>query len=178
MLIAARARRWPARWLLPALGIALAIAYAGAVRVEATVAGTQAARTVLERLTPLDRVVRINWQGDVTPAVQAQATQTLRAAGLAQPTQVLLLNPVRLSGEVVRPAAITPLGAWAAPADVGPCRPAACPMRLVDARLRHSTLSTFGVRIPVVGPVAARLGRGARIRPGAERRAAARAPER
>jgi hypothetical protein len=151
MLIAAQARRWPARWLLPALGIALAAGFAGTVRIEATVAATQSARTVLDRLGPLDRVVRVNWPGEVTPAVRSRALAALHGARLGPVSQVLVLGPVRLNGEVVRPAAITPLAAWAAPAPPDLCAPSACPMRLVDGALRHMTLTTFGVRIVVRG---------------------------
>ena len=43
-LAAARARRRPRRWLLPALGIALPTVFAGAVAVTGAVAGDQAAR--------------------------------------------------------------------------------------------------------------------------------------
>ncbi|HSO97611.1 MAG TPA: hypothetical protein VLP43_01560 [Solirubrobacteraceae bacterium] len=151
MLIAAQARRWPARWLLPAFGIALAAGFAGTVRIEATVAATQSARTVLDRLGPLDRVVRVNWPGDVTPAVQTQALAALHGARLGSASQALVLNPVRLNGELVRPAAITPLARWAAPAPHDLCHPRVCPMRLVDRVLRRTTLTTFGVRIEVRG---------------------------
>ena len=49
-LAAARARRRPGRWLLPALGVALAAAFAGAVVAEGTIAADQSARSVLSRL--------------------------------------------------------------------------------------------------------------------------------
>ena len=47
MLAAARGRRRPARWLLPALGIALAAAFAAGVAAESQIAGDQSARSVL-----------------------------------------------------------------------------------------------------------------------------------
>ncbi len=150
-LIAARVRRRPGPWLLPALGIALTIAFAGAVLTEATVAGDQTARRALGALAPVDRAVRIGYSGDVTPAVTARATATLRGLGLPSATDVVLLNPVRLNGLLVRPAAIEPLSRWSAPAVVGPCRPAACPMLLAGGRLPRSTLAAAGIHIAVAG---------------------------
>src|SRR5207253_6053088 len=68
-LVVARARRRPGAWLAPALGIALAAAFAAAVAAEGTIAGDQAARTALSRAAPLDRTVRVTWQG--TPTASA-----------------------------------------------------------------------------------------------------------
>ncbi len=156
-LIAARAGRRGGRglihWLLPVLGIALATAFAGAVAAESTIAGDQAARSSLNSLSPLDRAVRITWQGVVTPGVAAQARTTLRSLGLGAQTEVLLLWPVRLGGIVVRPAAIAPLSRWVSGAAPGPCRASGCPMLLVGGTLPRSAgaLTTFGVRITVAG---------------------------
>ena len=108
MLVAARVRRRPARWLLPAAGIALATAFAGAVAVESTIAADQAARAVLSGLSPPDRTVRVTWEGPVTPAAGRQARALLRDLGLGSQTEVALLDPVRLSGVIVRPAAVSP----------------------------------------------------------------------
>ena len=47
MLASARGRRRPARWLLPALGIALAAAFAAGVAAESAIAADQSARSVL-----------------------------------------------------------------------------------------------------------------------------------
>src|ERR1017187_1222152 len=58
MLTAARGRRRPVRWLLPALGIALAVAFAAGVAAEAQIAGDLSARSVLEATSPLDSEVR------------------------------------------------------------------------------------------------------------------------
>src|SRR5260370_27984228 len=110
MLAAARGLRRPARWLLPALGIALAAAFAAGVAAESQVAGDESARSVLDGTPPLDSEVRITWQGAVSPGVADQARALLRGLGLGSQTEVVLMNPVRLGGVVVRPAAITPLG--------------------------------------------------------------------
>ena len=112
MLAAARARRRPARWLLPALGIALAAAFAAGVAAESQIASDQSARSVLDQTSPLDSEVRVTWQGAVTPGVADQARALLRGLGLGSQTEVVLMNPVRLDGVVVRPAAIAPLGRW------------------------------------------------------------------
>src|SRR2546423_9527773 len=133
MLAAARGRRRPARWLLPALGIALEAAFGIAVAVQSQVAGDQAGRSVLDKASPSDTEVRVTWQGPVTPSVAGQARALIRGLGLGSPTEVVLMNPVRLGGVVVRPAAIAPLDPWlsgGAPASLGPCRPERCPMLL------------------------------------------------
>ena len=81
MLAGARGRRRPARWLLPALGIALAAAFVGGVAAQSQIAGDQSARSVLAGVSPLDSQVRVTWQGPVSPAVTNQALALLR--GLA-----------------------------------------------------------------------------------------------
>jgi len=154
MLAAARGRRRPARWLLPALGIALAAAFAAGVAAQAQIAGDQSARAVLGAASPLDSQVRVTWQGPVSPGVTEQALALLRGLGLGSPTQVLLMNPVRLDGLVVRPAAIAQLGRWLPgplPGRLGPCRPERCPMLLVGGGQVPSALTATGVRIQVVG---------------------------
>src|ERR1700686_3163146 len=93
MLAAARGRRRPARWLLPALGIALAVAFAAGVAAEAQVAGDLRARSVLETTSPLDSEVRVTWQGAVSPGVADQAQALLRGLGLGSQTEVMLMNP-------------------------------------------------------------------------------------
>ncbi len=157
MLAAARGRRRPARWLLPALGIALAAAFVAGVAAQAQVAGDQSARSVLAGVSPLDSQVRVTWQGPVSPGVSDQAQTLLHGLGLGSPTEVLLMNPVRLGGVVVRPAAIAGLGQWLPgplPGRLGPCRPGGCPMLLVGGGPPPrvpSTLTAIGVRIQVVG---------------------------
>lgn len=153
IVIAARARRRPGRWLLPALGIALAVGFAGTVAVEGTVAGTRAARSALGGLDPLQRSVRVGWDGPVTAAVRQQVRIAFRALALSSPTQVVLLNPVRLNGELVRPAAIAPLGAWSsgAAATPAPCRISGCPVWVSGGTVRHQLLRTAGARLLVVG---------------------------
>jgi hypothetical protein len=156
ILAGARGRRRPARWLLPALGIALAAAFAAGVVAQAQVAGDMGARSVLGRTPPLDRAVRVTWQGAVGPSVAAQAQALLRGLGLGPQTEVVLMNPVRLGGVVVRPAAIAPLGRWLAGTPsgrLGPCRPDRCPMLLAGGGRVPSTLAAIGVRIQVAGSV-------------------------
>jgi hypothetical protein len=154
MLAAARGRRRPARWLLPALGIALAAAFVAGVAAQAQVAGDQSARSVLAGVSPLDSQVRVTWPGPISPGVTDQAQALLRGLGLGSPTEVLLMNPVRLGGVVVRPAAIAGLGQWLPgplPGRLGPCRPERCPMLLVGGGPVPSALTAIGVRIQVVG---------------------------
>jgi hypothetical protein len=143
--------------LLPALGIALAAAFAAGVAAQAQIAGDQSARAVLGAASPLDSQVRVTWPGPVNPGVTDQALALLRGLGLGSPTEVLLMNQVRLDGVVVRPAAIAQLGRWLpgpSPGRLGPCRPQGCPMLLVGggpAPRVPSTLTAIGVRIQVVG---------------------------
>ena len=154
MLTAARARRRPARWLLPALGIALAAAFAAGVAAESQIASDESARSVLDRTSPLATEVRVTWQGAISPGVADQARALLRGLGLGSQTEVVLMNPVRLGGVVVRPAAIAPLGPWlpgTALGRLGPCRPERCPMLLAGSGPVPSTLAAIGVRIQVVG---------------------------
>jgi hypothetical protein len=154
MLAAARGRRRPARWLLPALGIALAAAFTASVAAQAQIAGDQSARAVLAATSPLDNQVRVTWPGPVSPGVTGRALALLRGLGLGSPTEVLLLNQVRLDGVVVRPAAIAQLGRWLPgplPGRLGACRPERCPMLLVGGGQVPSALTATGVRIQVVG---------------------------
>ena len=157
VLVIARGRRRPGRWLLPAVGIALAAAFAVGVAAEAQIAGDQSARSVLGAASPLDTQVRVVWQGPVTPGVAARARALLRGLGPGTPTETLLLNGVRVGGIVVRPAAITQPGRWVSgpwPARLGPCRPQRCPMLFVGggpAPKVPSSLATLGVSIEVVG---------------------------
>src|SRR3984893_5414054 len=159
MLAAARGRRRPARWLLPALGMALAAAFAAGVAGQGPIPGDQSAPAGRGGAAPLDSGVRVTWQGPVTPSVREQAQALLHGLGLGSPTQVLLMNPVRLGGVVVRPAAISQLGRWLpgplpgqlGPGQLGPCRPEHCPMLLVGGGPVPPSLTAFGVRIQVVG---------------------------
>jgi hypothetical protein len=157
-LIAARLRRRPGRYVLCVVGVAVAVGFAGSVLAESTVAGDRAAREVLAGGSALGRTVRISSSGVVTPAVQAQLSSALGSLGLRDPTEVLLLGPVRLSGVVVRLAAVAPLGRWlgGAPRAVGGCAASDCPMVLLGGSLRSAALTARGVRIVVAG--AARIG--------------------
>jgi hypothetical protein len=154
MLAAARGGRRPARWLLPVLGIALAAAFAAGVAAQSQVAGDQSARSVLDGTSRLGSEVRVTWQGAVSPGVANQARDLLRGLGLGSQTEVVLMNPVRLGGVVVRPAAISPLDRWLPgipPGRLGPCRAERCPMLLAGPGPVPSTLAAIGVRIQVVG---------------------------
>ena len=156
LLAAARGRR-PVRWLLPALGMALAAAFAVGVAAQSQVAGDQSTRSALDMASPLAGEVRVTWQGPVTPSVADQARALMRGLGLGSLTEVTLMNPVRLGGVVVRPAAIDPLGRWlsartlARLGSLGPCRPERCPMLLAGGGPVPSTLAAIGVRIQVAG---------------------------
>ncbi|MGZ4193380.1 MAG: hypothetical protein ACXVRW_13070, partial [Solirubrobacteraceae bacterium] len=122
------------RALAPALGIALSAAFLGAVWAEGRVAGEQAARATLSGLAPAQRAVTVTWQGAATPAT--------------------LLNPVRLNGHVVRPAAVNPLAAWTSTgvSAPGPCRARGCPMLIDGAGVRTGeTLAAPGIRLEVGG---------------------------
>src|SRR5690242_13178317 len=112
---------------------------------------------LLDRTSPLATEVRVTWQGAITPGVADQARALLRELGLGSQTEVVLMNPVRLAGVVVRPVAIAPLGPWlpgTALGRLGPCRPQRCPMLLAgnpgDASI-PPVLAAIGVRIQVVG---------------------------
>jgi hypothetical protein len=140
--------------LLPALGIAFAAAFAAGVAAQAQVAGDQSARSVLSRTSPPDRAIRVSWQGPVSRGVTEQARALLRRLGLGPQTEVVLMNPVRLGGVVVRPAAIAPLGPWLPGAPLGrlgPCRAEQCPMLLASGGPVPPILAAIGVRIRVVG---------------------------
>jgi hypothetical protein len=153
-LVVAGARDRPARLAWPLLGLAVAVTFAGAVAAEAVVASDQAARSTLRGLSPLDRTVRITWQGPATSAATQQARGVLRSVGLRDETDVTLLNPVRLSGVVVRPAAIAPLGHWlpgAAAVRLTECRAQHCPMLLAGSGRVPASLRSPGVRIDVSG---------------------------
>ena len=152
-LAAARARRRPGRWLLPALGVALAAAFAGAVVAEGTIAADQSARSVLTGLTPVQRAVRVTWQGVVTDSVSRRAHALLSGLGLSHQTEVVLLNPVRLNGTLVRPAAIESLNRWLGPGSPpapGACRPSNCPV-LIAGSVPRRTLTTDGAKLSILG---------------------------
>lgn len=154
LLVAARARRRPGRPALPALGIAVAVAFLAGVATEGTVAGDQGARTALAGSSPLDRSVRVTWQGTPSAGAVRRARGLLSGLGLTARTEVVLLNPVRLSGVVVRPAAIAPLGRWLQGTNLprlGRCRQASCPMLLAGGGHVPATLTAAGVRIRVAG---------------------------
>ncbi len=151
MLILARARRHPGRWLLPLSGIVVAVAFAAGIAAEGVIAGDQGARARLAGLSALERTVRVTWQGPVTPAVADRARGLLHGLGLGPETEVTLLGPVRLSGVVVRPAAISPLGRWLPGAPAAACRATSCPVVLAGGGRAPSVLSAAGVRLRVVG---------------------------
>jgi hypothetical protein len=152
LLALARVRRRPGRWLLTLAGLALAAAFAAALIAESTIAGDQAARSALAALPPLQRAVRVSWQGVVTPGVKRRARRLIAQLGLGQRAEVVLLDPVRLGGVLLRPAAVAPLAAsiGSSVARLGPCRPASCPMLLTSAERAHRLMSR-GVDIRIAG---------------------------
>ncbi len=154
LLACARARRSRSRWLWPAIGLAVTIACGGALATEVAIAGDQAARQTLGALAPLDRTLRVTWDGPVTAAASREATAVLARLGARRITRVALLDPVRLSGTVVRPAAIFPLSPWLAgdrSAVLGRCRAQRCPVLFAGGGRVPTALRAAGVRLQVVG---------------------------
>lgn len=155
MVVAARARR-SRSWVVPTLALALVFGIAGALTSESVIAADQGSRAVLRRLAPVDRTIRLVWEGLLNRYAIRTADTVFSRLGTGPPTEALLLNPVRLSDTIVHPVAISPLGRWVPPGAVhrlGPCRPADCPV-LLDGRAHlPPTLTAFGVRLRVVGRV-------------------------
>jgi hypothetical protein len=155
ILVVARARRRPSRWLLTILGLALATAFACAIAAEGTITGDRAARAVLSSVPVTQRAVTVTWQGPPLSATAGrQARGLLDGLGLTEQTRIVLLNAVRLDGAVVRPAAILPLRRWVTGSDavgLGRCRAASCPMLLVSRQLKLRRLSSAGVSITLAG---------------------------
>ena len=158
----ARARRRPAGWLLSVAGIAVTLAYAGAVVTASTIAADRSARAVLRSVPDTDRAVRLTWQAVVTPGVRTEALALFRRLGLPPPAEVVLMNPVRLSGTVVRPAGITPLAPWVTPATatataaavraLSACTPSNCPVLAASGGFSAATgFTSPGIRLTVTG---------------------------
>ncbi len=153
-LVVARARRRPAQWLPGVLGLVVATAFACAVVAEATIAGDQAARAVLERASPASNAVRVTADGQSSSGEERRARAILARLGLPVATRVVLMSEVRLSGTIVRPVAISPLGRWVGAREasaLGPCTARSCPMLLVGGSLRQRELNAFGVHLRVLG---------------------------
>ncbi|MDQ6731760.1 MAG: hypothetical protein M3022_16110, partial [Actinomycetota bacterium] len=136
VLVWARGRR-PGRWLATATGLAVANALACGMAGEATIAADQAARAQLRATPALDRAVRLTAQGPGSTALQTRVNGLLAAAGIRTPTRVVLLNPVRLGGAVVRPAGLSPVRRWLTTSSPGRCRATDCPVVAVAALPRH-----------------------------------------
>ena len=153
-LVVARARRRPAQWLPGILGLVVATAFACAVVAEATIAGDQAARAVLERASPAPNTVQVTADGRSSSSQERQARAVLARLGLPVATRVVLMSEVRLGGVVVRPVGISPLGPWVGArqaSTLGPCTGRSCPMLLIGGSLRRRQLAAFGVHLRVVG---------------------------
>ena len=73
MLVLARGRRNRRRWAAPGLAIAIAMAFAGAVAAKSVIVGDRAARSVIADSSPLDRAVRVTWQGPLAAGTGAAA---------------------------------------------------------------------------------------------------------
>ncbi len=155
-VVTARARR-SRNWILPCVTLALVVGFAGGAVSETVIVGDQAARSMLRRLDPIDRAVRLVWEGPLTPYGRRTANTVFTRFGVRRPTQVLLLNPVRLRGVVVHPVAIAPLRRWL-PASVsqrlGPCRAQGCSVLVGSPGHVPATLAAAGVRMRVAGRVA------------------------
>ena len=128
----------------------LAAAFAVGVGGEATIAGDRAARQTLAQLDPLQRAVTLTQQGPASAAIDHRARRLLAGLGLPAPTRTVLLGPVRLSGRVVRLAAIAPLSAWIETSP-GRCRPRACPVLLAGGTVGEGALGAPGVRVVIAG---------------------------
>jgi hypothetical protein len=121
---------------------------------EAVIVGDQSARAALGALSAADATVRVTWQGVPTPRVARAARHALRQLGLRNQSEVVLLNPVRLNGVIVRPAAIDPIEPWLASSDVsrlGSCLPRACAVLDATRGRLPQVLTSAGVRLRVVG---------------------------
>lgn len=121
---------------------------------EGTITGDRAARAVLSSAPAAQRAVTITWQGPVSGATDRRARGLLDGLGLPSVTRLALLDPVRLSGVVVRLAAIEPLSRWVGGSpgpELARCRARDCPTLLVSGRLRATRLAAAGVRIAVAG---------------------------
>ena len=109
---------------------------------------------MLARLPAAGRTVRVTWQGPLSAADARRVGAALRGLPLGSRTRVLVLDPVRLSGVVIRPAAIAPLDRWLdrTAAGLGQCRPERCPMLFAGPGRVPAALAAPGVRIEVTGP--------------------------
>src|SRR5581483_7947615 len=151
-LIRARMLARPGRAAFIVVGLAIATAFTGSVAAEGTIAGDRAARSVLARLSPLERAIRLTTSDIVDPSTERHARGLLHSLQLRAPTEVVLLDPVRLSGVIGRPAAVERLGAWITTAPPrGACRASRCPVLVTGAALARMTLTAHGVRLTVHG---------------------------
>jgi hypothetical protein len=156
MIVAARARRCRT-WILPGLALALVFGFAGALASESVIVGDQGARATLRALAPTDRALRLVWEGPVSPYASRTASRLFASLGVQRPTELLLLNPVRLSQAIVHPVAIAPAGHWLparAMRRLGPCRPNDCPVLQGSPGRVPRVMATAGVRMRAVGQVA------------------------
>jgi hypothetical protein len=148
-LALARLRRRPGRWLVPAAGLALATAFAGAVAGEAVVTGDRAARATLAAVSPPAAAIRITGHDPGAPARALLAG----APGLGPATAVTLFESLRLGGRVVQLAGITPLGRWAAPTPgSAPCTARGCPLLLAGGAAPPGSLDLPGAGLRLAGP--------------------------
>src|SRR4051794_17877586 len=126
-LAAARLRRHPMRWLLPAAGLALAVAAGAAVGGTGTIAGDQAARRTLRALPAGERTGRPTRSGGLTAAEEARGRRLLRGLAAGPQTRVVALRPTRIDRAIVQLTAIEPLARWArGPVPDGRCTVQRC----------------------------------------------------
>ena len=166
----ARARAAASRALAcsPRSGSRLAIAFAGAVLAESTIAGDRSARTVARgaRSTSTAPSASPGRASSPRPVAAPRASRCSGSSDCGHQTEVVLMNPVRLSGVVVRPAAIAPLGAGSRRRRrrrAGRAGPDDCPMLLAGGSVRPTTLTAPGVRVAIAGSDAAALRGAARL---------------
>lgn len=157
MVAAARVRRGRS-WVLPTLVLSVVVGFAGALASESLIVADHGARQALRDLPSTDRAVRLVWEGPLTRYGVGTADRVFSRLGVRHPTQVLLLNPVRLSDVIVHPVGISPLRRWLAPsasaiARLGPCRAQDCPVLLAGRARVPDILAAAGVRLRVVGRV-------------------------
>jgi hypothetical protein len=157
----ARARSAPARWVLPALGVALATALLGAAAGGGAVAGEQAARDAVQGLAPAARSVRVSWAGGLPAGTDARARRLLSGLTPAGQTRSVLLQPSvamtitpHAARKAVQLAAITPLSRWVRLRSgrlPRSCTPSRCEVLAAGGGRAPGAIERSGTRLVTVG---------------------------
>lgn len=160
-LALARARAAPARWLLPALGVAMATALLGSAAGGGAVAGEQAARDAIHRLPPAARTVRLSWSAGLPPRVDARARALLGELTPAPQTRSVLLLATTASvprggsaRQTVQLAGVAPLARWVRLRSgrlPRACTRARCEVLAAGGGPSPAVLERNGTRLVVVG---------------------------